>query len=85
MNGSLKVVANAEEAKDCLHDLPSNEEIIGKKNIRLASPPPDVDLPSGWGKLSYRDLNKQCLSSYSSTGSASGSEDVVQVVKNRDK
>ena len=80
-----KVVANAEEAKDCLHDLPSNEDIIGKKSIRLASPPPDVDLPSGWGKLSYRDLNKQCLSSYSSTGSASGSEDVVQVVKNRDK
>ena len=69
-----------EEAKDILQDLPSNED-IGKKNVRLSSPPPDVNLPSELRKMSYRELNKQCLSSYSSTGSTSGSEIVVQLVQ----
>ena len=72
---------NSEEAKDHLHDLPSSED-IGKKSMRLASPPPDSDLPSEFRKMSYRELNKQCLSSYSSTGSqSSGSEVAVPTVR----
>ena len=77
----FKDIVNSEEAKDHLHDLPSSED-IGKKSMRLASPPPDSDLPSEFRKMSYRELNKQCLSSYSSTGSqTSGSEVAVPTVR----
>ena len=76
----FKDVINNEEAKDRLQDLPSNKD-IGKKSIRLASPPPDSNLPSEFRKMSYRELNKQCLSSYSSTGSTSGSEAAVPTVR----
>ena len=68
------------EAKDRLHDLSSSED-IGKKSIRLASPPPDSNLPSELRKMSYRELNKQCLSSYSSGGSTSGSEGGAPTVR----
>ena len=67
-----------------MHDLPSSEQ-MGKKSIRLSSPPPDSELPSELRKMSYRELNRQCLSSYSSTGSASGSESIVQTMVLSDK
>merc|ERR1712223_595720 len=74
-----------EEAKDILQDLPTSAD-FGKKNIRLSSPPPDVNLPSELRKMSYRELNKQCLSSYSSTGSqTSGSEVAVPTIDDEDE